>query len=263
MTEGKRWDLELELITATQRRIWVRAIGNIQFAEGRPIKIYGAFQDITERKHAEDKIKAALAEKEVLLKEIHHRVKNNLQVIASLVSLQTDGMADDRLQGEFDAVRDRVRAMALVHETLYQTKDLARLDFAAYSERLLHYLWEAHRGPAQSVRLSMAVAPVILPVDMAVSCGLILNELASNTLKHAFPNRHDGAVTVGMDHEAATGAVSLWVRDNGIGLPAGQDWRQSKSLGLRLVQMLTKQLRGTVETGSGPGTEFRISFTLP
>ena len=149
MTEGKRWDLELELITATQRRIWVRANGNIQFADGRPIKIYGAFQDITERKHAEDKIKAALAEKEVLLKEIHHRVKNNLQVIASLVSLQTDGMADDRLQGEFDAVRDRVRAMALVHETLYQTKDLARLDFAAYSERLLHYLWEAHRGPAR------------------------------------------------------------------------------------------------------------------
>jgi len=207
-------------------------------------------------------IKAALAEKEVLLKEIHHRVKNNLQVISSLVSLQADSLTDDYTRSEFAEVRDRVRAMALVHEALYQTGNLAQLNFADYANRLLRQLWDAYRRPTGTIRLNLAVAPVLFPVETAVNCGLILNELASNALKHAFPDSRDGAVTVAMDHDPATGAVCLRVQDDGVGLPAELDWRQTKSLGLRLVSMLAGQLHGTAETGPGPGAEFRIKFNL-
>ena len=214
---------------------------------------------------SEQTIEAALAEKEVLLKEIHHRVKNNLQIIVSLVNLQADGVTDERVLAEFAEIGHRVRAMALVHETLYQAPDLAQLNFADYTNRLLHQLWRAHAGAAGCVRLNVTVPAVGLPVDTAVTCGLLLNELASNTLKHAFPAGRSGTVTVALDYVAATRAVCLRVQDDGVGLPAGLDWRQSKSLGLRLVNMLAGQLRGTVETapGAGPGTEFRVNFTLP
>ena len=220
-----------------------------------------------ERKLAEERLRASVAEKEVLLKEVHHRVKNNLQIISSLISLQADSLADGQLQGVLGDVRDRVRTMALVHEKLYQTDDLARLDFAEYGSSLLQYLWNAHGAATGNVRLNMSMVPLILPVEMAVSCGLILNELVSNAIKHAFPSG-GGEVTVTLEQDPATGAACLRVRDNGVGLPADLDWRQSASLGLRLVQMLAGQMHGTVQTGSGsgsdssPGTEFRVNFKV-
>ena len=232
-------------------------------AAGNVIGVIGIARDITDRKQAEAQIKAALAEKEVLLREIHHRVKNNLQVISSLVSLQADTLDDDRLRAVFGDVRDRVRTMALVHEALYQTTDLAQLDFADYAARLMQHLWRAHRAPAGTVQLNLAVASVHLPVDTAVPCGLILNELASNAIKHAFPAGRSGTITVALDYAPATRAACLRVHDDGVGLPAGLDWRESSSLGLRLVQMLAGQLRGTAEPGPGPGTVFRVNFVLP
>jgi PAS domain S-box-containing protein len=216
--------------------------------------------DNTERKRAEAQIKASLAEKDVMLREIHHRVKNNLQIISSLVSLQADNLIDERMREEFKDVRDRVRSMVLVHEKLYQTSDLAQLSFGDYATSLLHSLWRSHGALADKVRLHLAVAPVALPIEAAVPCGLLLNELAGNALKHAFPGNSGGEVTITLEHDAATGTVSLQVRDNGVGLPAGMDWRQSRSLGLRLVQILTSQLRGTLETGNGPGTTFQVKF---
>jgi two-component sensor histidine kinase len=152
--------------------------------------------------------------------------------------------------------------MALVHEKLYQTEDLARIDFAEYAPSLLNYLWSAHGASMRNIRLNMSLVPLILPVDMAVNCGLILNELASNAIKHAFPNCSSGEVTVTLEHDPATGAVCLRVRDNGVGLPAELDWRQSSSLGLRLVQMLAGQIRGTAQIGPGPGTEFQTRFNV-
>ena len=153
--------------------------------------------------------------------------------------------------------------MALVHETLYQTANLSKLNFAEYADRLMQHLWSAYRGTIGAVRLKLAVAPVILPVEQAVPCGLILNELTTNALKYAFPNGRDGAVTVALDHEVGTGRLRLRVQDDGVGLPAGMDWRKAPSLGLQLVQMLASQLQGTVEIGPGPGTEFRVNFKLP
>ena len=219
-------------------------------------------EDITNTIKADELLKASLAEKEVMLKEIHHRVKNNLQVISSLVSLQADNLTDERTREEFDDVCDRIRSMALIHEKLYQTDDLARLDFADYAISLLKYLWSSHDVLAEKVNLNFALVPVTLTIETAVPCGLILNELAGNALKHAFPDSRNGEVTVGLEHNSASDTACLWVRDNGVGLAPGLDWRQSSSLGLRLVQILAGQLHGTVETGTGTGAEFRVTFPL-
>ena len=199
-----------------------------------------------------------LREKEVLLKEIHHRVKNNLQVISSLVSLQADGSQDETVREGLLDVIYRVRSMALVHEKLYRSDDLARVDFAGYAESLLSYLWQAHGSAAANIRLNLELEPLQLPVDTAVPCGLILNELAGNALKHAFRQREGGEVTVSLLTEERK--VRLGVRDDGVGMPPDFDWRQTSSLGLRLVQMLAGQLRAEVAVTRANGTGFEITF---
>jgi two-component sensor histidine kinase len=199
-----------------------------------------------------------LREKEVLLKEIHHRVKNNLQVISSLVSLQADGSQDETVRDGLLDVIYRVRSMALVHEKLYRSDDLARVDFAGYAESLLSYLWQAHGVAAANIRLNLELDPLQLPVDTAVPCGLILNELAGNALKHAFRQRDGGEVTVSL--YAKEREVRLGVRDDGVGMPPDLDWRQSTSLGLRLVQMLAGQLKAEVTVTRSSGTGFEITF---
>lgn len=230
--------------------------------EGEMQYAISAGLDITERKHAEEQLRASLAEKEVLLREVHHRVKNNLQIISSLISLQADSLTDERMLAVFNDVRDRVRAMSLVHEKLYQTGNLAQLNFAEYAASLLQYLWRSHGALAEKVHLRLFIAPIVLPIEKAVPCGLILNELAGNALKHGFPNGMTGEVVVALEHDPRPGTACLQVIDNGVGLPAGQDWRQSGSLGLRLVKILTGQLRGTLETGNTSCTKFKITFPL-
>ena len=264
---GGTWDIEHRFHGADGQWHHVLARGvPVKNEQDEIINWAGINLDISRLKHAEEQLKASLAEKELLTKEIHHRVKNNLQIISSLISLQADSLADAQLQGVLGDVRDRVKTMALVHEKLYQTEDLALLDFAEYASSLLNYLWSAHGAATGKVRLNMSFAPLILPIEMAVHCGLILNELGSNAIKHAFPGGSGGEVAVTLEHDPATGAVCLRVRDNGIGLPEDLDWRQSSSLGLRLVQMLARQMRGTVQTGTcpdpGPGTEFQIRFNI-
>ncbi|MBC7963441.1 MAG: PAS domain S-box protein [Steroidobacteraceae bacterium] len=260
---GGTWDIEHRFLGTDGQWHHVLARGvPVRNEQGEITFWAGINLDISQLKQAEEQIKTSLAEKEVMMREIHHRVKNNLQVISSLVSLQADTLADERMRGVFCDVRDRVRAMALVHETLYQAGDLAYLNFADYAASLLQYLWRSYGALAEKVRFNLAIAPVTLPIEAAVPCGLILNELAGNTLKHAFPNGSNGEVTVGLELDPETQTVCLRVRDNGVGLPAGLEWRQSHSLGLRLVLMLAGQLRGTVETGPGPGAEFRVTFSL-
>jgi len=220
-----------------------------------------SFFDITDRKLAEEALKASLHEKEVLLKEIHHRVKNNLQVISSLVSLQADGSKDEAVREVLKDVTYRVRSMALVHEKLYQSHDLARIDFAEYARSLLNYLWRSHGEAAANVRLTLDLEPVLLPVDTGVPCGLILNELGGNALKHAFRGRSEGEVTVALKN-GADGGIRISVSDNGVGLPLGFDWREASSLGLHLVKLLSKQLRASVEVSGGNGTRFEIVFQI-
>ncbi|HTP64441.1 MAG TPA: ATP-binding protein [Geobacteraceae bacterium] len=228
---------------------------------GQKQTLISVIRDITERKRAEESLRKSLSEKEVLLKEIHHRVKNNMQVISSLVSLQAAGSQDETVREVLNDVTGRVRSMALVHEKLYQSSDLARIDFAEYTRSLLNSFWRSHGAIASTVRLNLDLQPVTLPVDTAVPCGLILNELAGNALKHAFKGRSDGEVTVSLA-AGTDGKVRLRVADNGVGLPEGFDWRNARSLGLRLVQMLAGQMDAEVEVSSEGGTRFEIIFAL-
>ena len=152
--------------------------------------------------------------------------------------------------------------MALVHEKLYQSADLARIDFCEYTRGLLNYLWSAHGSDTVFVRLTLDLEQVLLPVDIAVPCGLILNELAVNALKHAFRGRSEGEVTVSLQ-KSFDGRIRLCVKDNGVGLPDGFDWLGVHSLGLRLVQMLSGQLKAAVNVSSGVGTAFEIFFMHP
>ena len=215
--------------------------------------------DLIEREQAEEALKASLAEKEVLLKEIHHRVKNNMQVISSLVSLQADQLKDEAMRAVLQDVTYRVRSMALVHEKLYQSANMARVEFAEYTQSLLGYLWRAHGTAASGIRLVTDLEPVPLSVNAAVPCGLILNELATNAIKHAFRGRDGGTVNVFLRGEPK-GQVCLRVCDNGTGLPPGLDWQRADSLGLSLVRILAKQLGAVVEVSSGAGTEFAVVF---
>jgi two-component system, sensor histidine kinase PdtaS len=222
--------------------------------------IFLSCSDLTAQRGAEETLKASLVEKEVLLKEIHHRVKNNMQVISSLVDLQADDVKDPAMRGIFQDVICRVRSMALVHEKLYQSTDLARVDFADYAQSLLGYLWRA-QGAENGIQLGLKMDSIFLPVNAAVPCGLILNELFSNALKHAFVGRDRGKVTVSLN-QTSKGKACLCVRDDGAGMPPEIDWKKTRSLGLRLVQMLAGQLNAAVEVVSNKGTEFMITFEV-
>lgn len=264
---------EFAMVTKAGETRWMDFAPGLSEYRGRPAIVGTAF-DITARKRAEDSLRASLLEKEVLLKEIHHRVKNNMQVLSSLANLQAQSFArgeqarsgqrspahEQVLQAAFADLHDRIRSMALVHEKLYQSENLAAIDFAEYAESLLHRLWSAHAAGAV-IQLRLALEPVVLTVDRAVPCGLILNELASNALKHAFRGRSGGAVLVSSCC-SPDGSAVIRVSDNGVGLPPGWDWRREPSLGLQLVQMLSRQLQGVVEARqtAGGGTEFELKF---
>jgi PAS domain S-box-containing protein len=256
-----RW--EMEIPSEAGGYIWTSiTVASLRDEENHINRLLWLIRDISRRKQAEEIIKASLVEKELMLKEIHHRVKNNLQIISSLVSLQVDGLPDERLHEALNDIRDRVRTIALVHEKLYQTADLARLNFSDYTSSLMSYMWRVYGAAAKNIRLILDIKPVFLPIDAALHCGLILNELASNALKHAFPQSAEGEVTVSAVNDQKSGTLVIRVCDNGIGLPPDLDFRQARSLGLRLVQMLVEQMYGSIQTGSGPGSEFIITLNL-
>jgi PAS domain S-box-containing protein len=259
---GEPYDIDHRIVVGDTVK-WVREQAEMEFDhDGKLLGGFGTTQDITQRKESEELIKASLREKEVLLKEIHHRVKNNLQVVSSLVRLQADGLDDPRLRDLFRDIHDRVQSMALVHERLYRSESLAEVDFGDYARSLLSHLWRSQGASAARIQLKLDLDPVSLSVETAVPCGLILNELAGNAFKHAFAGRAAGGVTVSL-HTEPDGRVRLCVGDDGAGLPQGLDWRQARSLGLRLVQMLATQINGAVEMRSGAGTEFAVTFTPP
>ena len=223
--------------------------------------IQAVVRDITDRKRDEDGIKASLAEKEVLLKEIHHRVKNNLQVISSLLKLQSRYIQDSRVSEMLKESQNRVRSMALVHEQLYQSKDLSNIDFAEYIQNLAHNLFQAYEIHAQGIKLQTNIAPCSLNIDTAVPCGLIINELVTNALKYAFKGQIKGKIHI--DFTLDNRACVLTVSDSGIGFPQDLDYRKARTLGLRLVGSLVKQIRGKIELLATAGTTFKITFSKP
>jgi PAS domain S-box-containing protein len=268
ITLGKQ-RISTALETGSNRFEWIhqRLDGSIFPAEvlltameidGKKV-IQAVVRDITERKRDEEKIKASLAEKEVLLKEIHHRVKNNLQVISSLLRLQSRYIQDQQIIEMLKESQNRVRSMALVHEQLYQSKDLSRINFAEYIHNLATNLFQAYEVNENGVILKISVATIYFNIDTAVHCGLIINELVSNSLKYAFVNDcQKGELQI--DFLVENQQFKLSVSDNGIGFPLNLDFRNSGSLGLRLVCSLVNQLRGTIELDQNSGTTFTITF---
>ena len=257
--------VEYKIRGKNNREFW--ALLNVRwiYEQGQPVGATVVVHDITERKLAEELVRASLREKEVLLQEIHHRVKNNLQVVSSMLSLQTAHVQD--AQG-LEVLRDgqrRIRSMALVHEKLYRSPSLALIDFAEYIRDLSSFLFRSYNAGAKDIDLNIRVESVLLKIDTAVPCGLIVSELLSNAFKHAFPlvpeepHNQTGQIRVvlGADRE---GQVTLVVGDNGIGFPVDVDLRRTTSLGLQLVSTLVDQLGGTIELDRSHGTEFKITF---
>jgi PAS domain S-box-containing protein len=204
-------------------------------------------------------LKASLLEKELLLKEVHHRVKNNLQVISSIFSLQSQYVEDAQVLAILAESQERLRSMALIHEKLYSSDNLGKINFSEYIKSLIGQLFLSYDTNSKPVQLSLKLADVSLSLDIAVPCGLLLNELVSNALKHAFPYQQSGEVVVifGIDNEKC---FNLCVRDNGVGLPEQLDLQRSNSLGLRLIQALVRQLRGTLTIQNQNGVMFQIIF---
>ncbi len=219
----------------------------------------GIDRDITDSKRAEEELKSSLEEKEVLLREIHHRVKNNLQIISSLLNLQSGYIQDRQALDVFRESMNRIRTMALVHETLYRSRDLAKIDFPEYIKNLISYLVQAYSIDLHAVDIKTNIEDVVSDIDIAIPFGLILNELVSNTLKHAFPEGRGGEVLIEICPDGDSNII-VKVSDNGIGFPEEIDFRNTESLGLQLVMTLVGQLRGDIELEKGAGTGFRITF---
>ena len=211
---------------------------------------------------SEEAIRSSLREKETLLKEIHHRVKNNLQVIASLLRLQARHLKDSQARAMFEESQNRVHSISLVHEKLYRAGDLARIDFYDYLLTLTKGLSDGWKGTGIPVNVVVEAAGVQLGVDTAIPCGLIVTELVTNALKHAFPNAAPGSIRVAAVVEPE-GWLKLTVQDNGVGVPENLDFHRAGSLGLELVGSLVRQLGAKIEIGREGGTSFRIHFRLP
>jgi two-component sensor histidine kinase len=201
---------------------------------------------------------ATLNEREVLLQEIHHRVKNNLQLISSLISMQVRRLADPASRNALSECRNRVGAMALIHDQLYQFSDYARIPFAEYARKLAGNVLRAMGISPANVSLKVLVEDISLPVGQAIPCGLILNELITNALKHGLRDGQKG--TIGLELAGVGEMVRLAVWDDGVGIPAETDVRKSQSLGMQLVFMLSEQLEGTVEVRVENGTRFEVTF---
>jgi len=233
---------------------------------GGTTRVLAAVRDMTEHRLAQQKIEESLREKEVLLREIHHRVKNNLAVICSLFYLESTYAKDPHAAQVFRESENRVHSMALVHESLYGSKDLSRIDFSEYAKTLATDILSSYGNDkndrSASVQLKSDVEPVIMSIDLAVPCGLILNELISNACKHGFANSRGGEINLCL-LAGTDGKCLLRVDDNGVGIPLGLDVNTKKSLGLRLVGSLTKQIRGSFElVRNEPGTSARVFFPV-
>lgn len=241
----------------------VRLLETIAATVGAAIQsaqLYGAMQqEVITRQRAEEEIKLSLREKEVLLKEIHHRVKNNLQIITSLLNLQSAQLKDPEAISLFRESQSRVRSMALIHEKLYQSKDLARIDFDGYVRDLIVYLFRSYAANPDQIRPHISTHEIYLGIDIAIPCGLIISELVTNSLKYGFPDGKRGDIHVNLGPED-DGHLTLWVKDTGVGFSEGFDWRTSDSLGLQLVSTLTAQLHGVIDVHSNGGTSFKITF---
>jgi two-component system response regulator len=226
---------------------------------GKPLRIVGTEQDITEQKLADEKIKSSLKEKEMLLQEIHHRVKNNLQVISSLLRLQSRYINDQKSIDIFKETQNRVRSIAILHEKLYQSEDLAKIRFDEYVKILTEDLLYFYELDKSNIKLNIDVEEVSLNIETAIPCGLIIDEMVANSLKYAFPDNRIGEIKIEL-HLDDNNKYNMIVSDNGVGISADIDPEKTDTFGMQLIKYLTKQLKATIELDKNNGTTYNLIF---
>lgn len=239
----------------------VEITANLLQVENKEINI-SSIRDISDRVASENRIRNSLSEKEILLREIHHRVKNNMQIVQSLISLQLNQLADDKLKKPLVDSANRIKSMALIHETLYQSKDISKLDIQAYYHQIADHLLRIYKRPGLDVSKAFYIEPLTFDIDRSIASGLVLNELISNALKYAYPDKDKGRLTIALkeldDHWA-----ELVIRDDGCGLPDHIRIEKTDSLGLKIVRILVDgQLKGKIHVDRSNGTVFTIQFPI-
>jgi PAS domain S-box-containing protein len=247
---------EHKLTTKSGEEKWVIvSAGNIEY-RGKPTVI-ATLLDITEAKRTEERISNTLAEKVVILKEVHHRVKNNLQIICSLLDLQSDSITDEKSRSYFLESQDRIRSMALVHERLYKSEDFTTIGFEEYIRDLCAHLFDSYLADPGRITLNIDAGGLSMGIDRAIPWGLIINELVSNALKHAFPDNRSGEISIRIRLDEDDW-FALTVADTGVGMPPDLDFKNTGTLGMQLVNMLTLQLNGHIFMEGTTGTVFNI-----
>ncbi len=234
------------------------AVGIIE--NGFLVSIWGVKRDVTEKRKSEEALRKSLKEKEILLKEIHHRVKNNLQIVTSLLKLQSSYVEDENVKLLFKESQNRVKSMSLIHQKLYQTKDLASIDFKEYVQTVTTHLQHSFGMLEDRVNIEIDVVNLFMSIDNAIPAGLIINELVSNALKHAFADGRKGKIFISAAYDEFKKEYWLVIRDSGIGISKNFDIHKAKSFGLKLVSTLLEQMSGSLEFVSLGGSEFRINF---
>ncbi len=260
LEDGDPTVYEVEIVTKNGRRIALEINSQVMVLDGRPVGIQGIGRDITERRQMEEQIRSSLREKETLLREVHHRVKNNFQVILSLLNLQSSNIENAEMKKYFADAQSRIRSMALVHELLYQSGDLSRLDISRYITTIVNELHASFHHAVPACEPRVAAGRIELTIDQAIPCGLIINELLTNALKYAFPPGWMGKPEILVSVSEGDGMIELVVSDNGIGLSEDVDFNRMQTLGLSLTPMLAKQLLGTFEVDRSSGTRFTVRF---
>ena len=231
----------------------------VRDASNNPNYFVGVFEDITQRKEYEQRLKESLKEKEVLLKEVHHRVKNNMQVISSILNLQSGYITDPATLTMLRESQDRIKSMSFIHESLYQSKNLAAVNFSQYLRNITRNLFHSYLRPQGGLDIVYDLEDVELGLDNAIPCGLIINELVSNAFKYAFQGRDRGQISVGL--QRVDESLRLTIADDGVGLPPGFDIETTETLGLQLVTTLVSQLRGDLTIDGSNGCRFVIEFS--
>ena len=226
---------------------------------GKPLRIVATEQDITEQKLADEKIKSSLKEKEMLLQEIHHRVKNNLQVISSLLRLQSRYINDQKSIDIFKETQNRVRSIAILHEKLYQSEDLAKIRFDEYVKILAEDLLYFYELDKSNINMKIDMEEISLNIETAIPCGLIIDEMVANSLKYAFPDGRNGEIKIEL-HSDDKNKYFMCVSDNGIGISTDIDPEKTDTFGMQLIKYLTKQLKASIELDKSNGTAYNLTF---
>jgi PAS domain S-box-containing protein len=256
--KGRHQQFEFPMLSKSGQTLWLQAFLNPVHFGDKPEEISCLVYDVTERKIIDRRIRDSLKEKEVLLQEVHHRVKNNLQVISSILNLQSGYVTDPGTLEILQESQQRIKSMSFIHETLYRTSDFNNINFSEYIKTLTYNLIQSYRLQSTTVELIPEIEDVSIQIDQAIPCGLMVNELVSNALKYAFKGRKKGKLYLSLKESADK--VFIRIADDGVGLPPSFQHEKTDSLGIQLVYTLIEQLDGTIEVSSNQGTEFLITF---